>query len=319
MTSPIFADPAELRVAAQATELAYDPQVVGNRHDSLPGYFVERVFDDQWDNTGFYAIAWTNIEARRCVIGIRGSDERLDFIADANLGVAQYKANRAPLLEYIGTNVLGNRITLAGHSLGGGLSQYLSYDAAQEFAGFRPNLVVHTHNGFGGIAGIRRMHGRYDPAVVEGVTYRNLRHPLDPVSRIGGQVGGNVYNLPLSEPGVTPIYAHGNARFLGEEAGALFELLAEAADEALDLADTLTQLGPELSEALRQILVDRAHIAGAGRIVGLLGRVPLHERRALRLLLSEVLPVRRLLQRFAGGMLRRKQKPEPQAGPSPGH
>ena len=158
----------DLDIVAVATELVYAVQVEGNSYDELPGFVVDRVFNDLWDNTGFYAVGFANRDAGQVVIAIRGSEDRLDVVTNANLGIDQYLANREPLLDYVGQNIVANSIYIAGHSLGGGLSQYLGYDAALQYHAFRDKLTVQTHNGFGGIIGITKMHGSFDPAVVAG-------------------------------------------------------------------------------------------------------------------------------------------------------
>ncbi len=295
----------DLDIVALATELAYAQQVVGNSFDAMPGFRVDRVFDDLWDNTGFYGVGFFSPDSGQVLVAIRGSQDRLDVVTDANLGISQYLANRAPLIEYIGVHILANRITIAGHSLGGALSQYLGYDAAREFPAFRRHIVVHTHNGLGGRTGIARMHGSYDPAVVEGVTFRNYRHPDDPVSRIGGQAGGNVFNLADPDPMPDGLFfAHANARFLRSAQSSPFERLTPAGDDAFGITQTLDELGPQLSLALRQIVNNDDPVRALGRISRLLTLVPIAERRQFFALVSDVLPFGKLWRRSFGRLWR---------------
>ena len=295
----------DLDIVALATELAYAQQVVGNSFDAMPGFRVDRVFDDLWDNTGFYGVGFFSPDSGQVLVAIRGSQDRLDVVTNANLGISQYLANRAPLIEYIGVHILANRITIAGHSLGGALSQYLGYDAAREFPAFRRHIVVHTHNGLGGRTGIARMHGSYDPAVVEGVTFRNYRHPDDPVSRIGGQAGGNVFNLADPDPMPDGLFfAHANARFLRSAQSSPFERLTPAGDDAFGITQTLDELGPQLSLALRQIVNNDDPVRALGRISRLLTLVPIAERRQFFALVSDVLPFGKLWRRSFGRLWR---------------
>jgi hypothetical protein len=290
----------ELDLVAVTTQLAYSPQVVGNAFPALPGYVVDRVFDDQWDNTGFYAVGFLNEESQRVVIAIRGSEDRLDVVTDASLGAGQYTANKSPLIDYVGQNILANRITIAGHSLGGGLSQYLGYDAATTFSAFRDKLTVHTHNGFGGLLGIAKMHGRFDPAAVEGVTFRNFRHPFDPVSRIGGQAGGVSNIIDPDGRSRDLLFAHSNKRFLREESDhSPFEGASTADDDAFDLTQTLEELGPQMSMALRNILTNDRPLLGVLRVGRLLRMVPRAERSSFFALLGDVFPLTRIMQRMS--------------------
>jgi hypothetical protein len=290
----------ELDIVAAATELAYAAQVVGNSSPLMPGYVVDHVFDDQWDNTGFYAVAFANFDAGKVVIAIRGSQDRLDLVTDVTLGVEQYLANRAPLIDYIGVNILANQVTICGHSLGGGLSQYLGYDAAREYPAFRKHLVVHTHNGFGGMAGIARIHGSYDPKVVKGVTFRNYRHPDDPVSRIGGHAGG-IYTIAVADARQNGLFfAHSNERFLGSGQPSPFEGAVRAKDDPFDIAKTIDELGPELSAALRQIVQNDDPIHAFAKISRILSRIPAKQRGPLFELVGDVLPFGRLWRRFWG-------------------
>lgn len=296
----------ELDIAAFATELAYHQQVVGNANEAMPGYRVDRVFDDLWDNTGFYAVSFANHDWGSIVIAIRGSQDRLDVVTDANLGISQYVANRAPLVDYVGSNILGNRIIVAGHSLGGALSQYLGYDAAREFPALRDHLVVHTHNGLGGRLGIIKMHGSYDPAIVEGVTFRNYRHPDDPVSRIGGQAGGNVFILADPDPLPNGLFfAHSNARFLRQGDRSPFDHVQPALDNSFEITQTLDELGPQLSRALRQIVNNDNPLKALARISRLVRLVPAKERRQFAALVNDVLPFGKLWRRSIGRVLAR--------------
>jgi hypothetical protein len=289
---------ADLDITAAATEIVYKAQVIGNSYPEMPGYRVDHVFDDLWDNTGFYAVGFKDEDAGDVLIAIRGSQDRLDVVTNAALGVSQYKANREPLLEYIGQNILGHDITIAGHSLGGGLSQYLGYDAALTYPAFRDKLTVQTQNGFGGIIGIARMHGAYDPSVIEGVTFRNYRHPDDPVSRLGGQVGG-IFNLADPDPLPNLVFfAHSNDRFLKKSDGrSPFPDAVAAEDDAFDISQTLEELGPRLSEALRAIVYNENPLAAIRRITRLFTLVPENERDSFYSLVRDVAPMSRFLQR----------------------
>lgn len=289
----------ELDRVALTTQLAYAVQVVGNAFDTLPGYRVDRVFDDQWDNTGFYAVAFTSDTSSEVIIAIRGSEDRLDVVTDASLGTQQYAANRQPLIDYVGQNILGNAVTVAGHSLGGGLSQYLGYDAALAYPVFRDKLTVQTHNGFGGTLGIAKMHGRFDPDVVAGVTFRNFRHPDDPVSRIGGQVGG-VANIVDADPRPNDVlFAHSNQRFLRIGDRSPFEGAILAADDAFDLTQTLDKLGPQMSEALKRIVTNDQPIVGLLKASRILRMVPEGERGSFFALLRDVFPFARAIKRMS--------------------
>jgi hypothetical protein len=289
----------ELDLVAVTTQLAYSPQVVGNAFPSLPGYVVDRVFDDQWDNTGFYAVGFLNEERQTVVVAIRGSEDRLDVVSDASLGASQYSANKAPLLDYIGQNILAHRIIIAGHSLGGGLSQYLGYEAATIYHAFRDRLTVHTHNGFGGLLGIAKMHGRFDPEAVAGVTFRNFRHPNDPVSRIGGQAGGVSNIVDHDGRPKDLLFAHSNKRFLRDGDRSPFDGASLASDDAFDLTQTLEELGPQMSLALRSIVTNDQPLIGILKVGRLLRMVPRSERSSFFALLGDVFPLTRVMQRMS--------------------
>ena len=296
----------EVDVVALATEMAYQTVAEGDQSSLMPGYRVERIFLDQWNNTGFYAVAFLNEARRHALIGIRGSQDRLDFIANANLGINQYACNRGPLLDYVGSRLPMLRVTVAGHSLGGGLSQYLGYDAAREFPRLRHKLDIHTHNGFGGTLGIAKVYGRYEPEVLTGVQIRNYRHRDDPVSRIGGQAGGHVLVLP--EPSPLPrglFYAHSNRRFLPRGGTSVLVQAVADHDRPFDLVDTLSELGAELSTAIHEILAKDAPVAGLRRLYGLIRRLPADERAHVADLVQELLPFRRLWAQSLGRFIRK--------------
>lgn len=291
----------DLDIAAAATELAYRAQVVGNRSERMPGYVVERVFDDQWDNTGFYAVGFANYDEGRVAIGIRGSQDRLDIVSNGNLGISQYQLNRDALLEFIGENILANTVTLAGHSLGGGLAQYLGYDAALAYSANRDKLVVHTHNGFGGRNGIEEMHGGFDAEVLAGARFRNYRHPGDLVSRIGRHAGP-LYNIPVAANARDDfLYSHANKRFLPPESA--FDGATEIEGEVFAIEESLRQLGPELQAALKSILANGEPLEGIRQLAEVFAAVPAKERAGLLKLALAFVPFRRVWQRLAGRLL----------------
>lgn len=293
---------------AFATELAYGAHADGAAVALMPGYQVDRVFACQAAQTGFDAVAFVNLEAQKLIVAIRGSDNAVDFVADANLGMAQYLANRQALLNYVGSYIATFGVTIAGHSLGGGLGQYLAYDTARTFPELRHRLALQTHNAFGGILGITRMHGSYDPAVLDGVTVRNFRHPDDPVSRIGGQAGGHVINLvdsaPLIHDGV--MFAHSNNRFLPQGNVSMFEGATRGEDRPIDLTHTMLELGPEISEAVSRLISRSNVVAAVAQVYRLILRLPPEERDNVLALLNEVLPFRGLWQRSFGRLTRRR-------------
>ena len=310
---------ADIDYVALATELAYARHSPAGAVEDMPGYEVDRVFACRIGHTGFDAIAFVNPYAQRLILAIRGSDDARDFVADANLGIPQYEANRQALVDYLGSYLSSFHVILAGHSLGGGLAQYLAYDLALAFPRARDRITLHTHNSFGGIIGITRMHGRYDPAVLAGVTVRNIRHPDDPVSRIGGQVGGNVLHLPDINAHIHDgvLFSHANARFLPRNGESRLAVLQPAIDDPIDLTRTMLELGPELSEALSRLITRGSRWAALGEVYRLLLRLPVEERNSVLQLLNEILPFRGLWQRSFGRWLRPRSRHLPTAKESP--
>lgn len=299
---------SDLDFIAYATELAYGAHRDGAAVALMPGYQVDRVFACEAAGTGFDAVAFVNHAAQKLIIAIRGSDSAVDFIADANLGIAQYLANRDVLVNYAGSFIASYGITVAGHSLGGGLSQYLAYDLALSFPDRRDRLSVQTHNAFGGILGITRIHGQYDPAVLDGVTVRNFRHADDPVSRIGGQAGGNVMVLVDANPTIHDgvMFAHSNNRFLPRGDVSMFEGATPGEDRPIDLSRTMLELGPDISEAVSLLISRGSKIAALAQVFRVIRRLPAAERDNVLMLLNEVLPFRGLWQRSFGRFARRR-------------
>jgi hypothetical protein len=297
---------SDLDIAAAATELAYRAQVVGNRSERMPGYVVDRVFDDQWGNTGFYAVGFVNYDAGRVVIGIRGSQDRLDVVSNGNLGIPQYQPNRDALLEFIGENILANEVVIAGHSLGGGLAQYLGYDAALAYSANRDKLVVHTHNGFGGRNGIEEMHGAFEPGTIAGARFRNYRHPGDLISRIGRHAGP-VFNIPVADNAPNGVgYCHANRRFLPPESA--LDGSTEVTNEAFAIDEAMRELGPDLQKALKSILADNEPMEGMRHLAQVIAQVPAGDRAAVLKAALAFLPMQRVWERWAGRMFTRRRR-----------
>ena len=297
---------SDIDTVAIATELAYGSFESGMVATGMPGYVVDRVFACHLGKTGFDAVSFVNLPAQRVILAMRGSDDAVDFIANANLGIAQYLANRSVLVNYLASYLKDFHVTLAGHSLGGGLAQYLCYDLALRHDAAKPRLALQTHNGFGGILGIRRIHGSYDPAVFAGVVVRNIRHPDDPVSRIGGQAGGHVLHLVDAHPHVHDgvFFAHANARFLPRNGVSVLSGVVPAGDRPIDLTRTVLELGPEISEALSGLISRGSRFSALAQVYRLVLRLPTEERRSVLALLNEFLPFRGLWQRSFGRWVR---------------
>jgi hypothetical protein len=297
---------SELDIVAVATELVYTDLTVGDSTEAMPGYAVDWVFGDQWANTGFYAAGFANEAEGRRILAVRGSQDRLDIIADAELGLRQYLRNRDPLLDYVGSHILGNSITIAGHSLGGCLSQYLGYDSAMTYSQARENLTIHTHNGLGGVLGLTRMNGRKLPSdALEGVAIRNYRHPADPVSRLGGQLGGKVFALRLEGPFSGGLrFIHSNKRFQPARGRSALEQVVEGRDETFGISGTLTAAGPELSKALDAFLEDHQSFAAARELFEALRAVPKDERGAVLGIAADLLPFRQGIEQLVSRLRR---------------
>mgnify|MGYP001170043355 CR=1 FL=1 len=297
----------DIDFVAIATELAYQNLAEGEVTAQLPGFVVDRVFSCAVNQTGFEAVAFVNHPAQKLIMALRGSDSAIDFVANANLGIAQYLANRDVILSYVGSYIATYAVVVAGHSLGGGLAQYLAYDMAQRFPDRRDRIILQTQNGFGGILGITRIHGAYDPEVFAGVTVRNYRHPDDPVSRIGGQAGGNVLNIVDSNPLVHDglFFAHANARFLPQANRSMFEGATFGEDRPIDLTRTMLELGPDISEALSRLISRGNLLPAISQLYRLIRQLPAEERASVIGLLNEVLPFRRLWQLSFGRLLPR--------------
>lgn len=300
---------SDIDYVAVASELAYSAHRVDAVVAEMPGYMVDRVFTCHTGATGFDAVAFVNPHAEKLVLALRGSDNAADFVADANLGIAQYLANRQVLIDYLGSYLGDFHVTITGHSLGGGLGQYLCYDLALRFRQAKAALALQTHNSFGGIVGITRIHGAYDPGVFEGMSVRNIRHPDDPVSRIGGQAGGNVLHLLDARPHLHDgvFFAHANARFLPKGGVSMLTELTPAQDRPIDLDRTMLELGPELSEAVSRLINRGNRWTALAQVYRLVIRLPEDERGSVLALLNEILPFRGLWQRSLGRWLRPRQ------------
>ncbi len=90
----------DIDFVAIATEVAYQNLREDGVIAQLPGFAVDRVFACAVSQTGFEAVAFVNHPAQKLIMALRGSDTAVDFVANANLGVAQYLANRDVILSF---------------------------------------------------------------------------------------------------------------------------------------------------------------------------------------------------------------------------
>jgi len=86
---------------------------------------------------GFKAATYVNARSRQCAIVFAGTDDRDDFITDViqTQGVvpAQYANGLQYALAQINTHCARMRVVIAGHSLGGGIAQYVNYKTEQKY------------------------------------------------------------------------------------------------------------------------------------------------------------------------------------------
>jgi hypothetical protein len=269
-------------IAALAARAVYFRPQPGEPVALLPGFASDRSFVCAGPGTGFYATGFVAADGRRLVLAICGSDEPLDVAACMNLAVCQYRANRSVLLEYAADPHWG-QISLAGHSLGGAICQYLAYDLLIEVTGIGERLDVWTFNGLGGLLGLRRLHSEFSEAKLRRIRATHYAHPDDVVPLIGGNIAGELRLLAGARARAD---SHSMQHFLPTEARSVLTNSTAVADRPFAIPRTAEHLGPRLRDAVLEWQNGR-RLRPALRLLAMLPAVPREERReVVRMLVS---------------------------------
>ena len=184
-------------ICARAANASYGkPTVPG-------GYTPVETFDGFDPKTGFNAVLYQKDGTHEYIIAFTGTQPSTsqDVVADLALGMTQWDAKRDDVINYLKNNIDASKITFTGHSLGGALAQYATYDLINIFndSGMDiPALDLVTFAALGGMDGLQQMHpGNFDPSIADYIN--NAAHfigkstdpsgmadYIDVVTRLGG-------------------------------------------------------------------------------------------------------------------------------------
>ncbi|MCB1342018.1 MAG: DUF2974 domain-containing protein, partial [Pseudooceanicola sp.] len=200
------------KLGRDAASIAYDDSlqkgdtIQNPDYPSLNGYTVKAVFTEDLAG-GLRAYALENAKGD-IVIAFKGSLEGQDWKDDVgNLGWRQWEEARPNVEKFLKENwTSGEELTFAGHSLGGALAQYATYETALNHDSQRGDMNLLTLSGLGSKNGIEDNLGSYDPTVVAGVEADNIFHNEDPVPRLGGGHIGETHSIGDGGAGNDGVY-----------------------------------------------------------------------------------------------------------------
>ena len=189
----------EFLVAFNSAAGAYQAETGGG---SLApwGYTHEQTWQDA--ATGFKARAYSD-GAGNYILAFAGTEDFQDAYQDlANYGMVQWEAGR-PLIESFFQDIKDNlnkelnSIQFTGHSLGGALAQYASYDFVLEGLVSSENVSLTTFNALGGELGLIDKYPLYNPNLLANANIHHYFDPSDLVSRLSPHLGGQLTNYQL--------------------------------------------------------------------------------------------------------------------------
>jgi len=189
---------AQARAALQAASAVYDLAATGFE-DPRAGPYVrvgEPLLDDPLSvPTGFQAQVYRSVDAPgEYIVAFAGVQDQVDAFAALRAGTEQWTQNRDQVLATIGGLTSVERITFAGHSMGGAIAQYAAY----QFLEGEPNpsqveVALATFNAPGGVRGIEEMEGRFDSERLAGVDAVHFADVRDVIPRLGrAHAGGEI-------------------------------------------------------------------------------------------------------------------------------
>jgi Ca2+-binding RTX toxin-like protein len=185
-------------VALTTSTDAYKPDHENDSASLTPlADFKSKIFIDE--TTGFKAVVYSADNgdgSHRVIVAFAGTEDGQDMIADLSLGWGQWQENRDKIFDYL-KDFNPSEIVFTGHSLGGALAQYATYEYLDNYgkdSGAQVSLV--TFNALGGLTGLETNIEDFDLATL---SYFDTAHFVvegDFVSRLGdGHLGNDIYLL----------------------------------------------------------------------------------------------------------------------------
>jgi len=170
------------------------------------------------------------------ILSVAGTEKWLDWYSNLTWGVTKREtpAYRRFLGKVVADLLAGRKVQITGHSLGGGMAQYLGYDAAravkaafkddpaskEKLAQALANLDVVTWNAFG-VTQVLRGEESFDKELLAALSTRmvHYRTPFDVVSHLGETIGPTA-TLPYTGWwGITSTHAADNLSFAAVSLG----------------------------------------------------------------------------------------------------
>lgn len=287
---------AQHDLAALASAAVYAHPAPGEPMTGLPLFAVDRVFTDDQCGSGFYAAGFVHDKA--LVLAFCGSDEPLDLASGAKLATCQYEPNRARLLAYA-RDRRWRSVLITGHSLGGGLAQYLAYDLARNWPASRGQLMLATFNGLGGVYGLTQMYGPIDTEIVARLKIAVYAHPDDVIARVGEQLGGTTRLLVCERVPLPSLQVcHGIRQFLPVSGVSALAQAYDHADRPYAIMRSAALIGDDLRAAVIAAH-DRLLLQAIGKVLRVWLRIPVEERLEVVRFVLSLTPIRRFVRRGA--------------------
>ncbi|WP_459873301.1 putative Ig domain-containing protein, partial [Endothiovibrio diazotrophicus] len=157
-------------------------------------------------DTGFSATIFKETDSDRYIVAFAGTEPQTpqDPYYDIQLGWGQWSLARDEVIDSVNRLLpTASSIQFTGHSLGGALAQYATYEFVHEhpLGSLSAEVTLTTFNGLGGESGLEQNFrgagdSAYNPALLDGLNAHHFYIDGDLVSRLGGgHVGGATYRF----------------------------------------------------------------------------------------------------------------------------
>ena len=162
------------------------------------------------EETGLKAALYSD-SSGHYILAFCGTEGAQDWYQNlGSMGFDQWDHARSLISETLGHRLSENSnfesLTITGHSLGGGLSQYAAYDLVGGGVLAAEQIKLVTFNALGAVLGLEQEYGEVDKERLSGASIYHYFEPSDLVVKLSEHLGGQTANYHLINSSQTQFF-----------------------------------------------------------------------------------------------------------------